>query len=44
MVLAELVEGNIPADVAEIEEVGAQALGVQTDVTKASSVGRGRLN
>ena len=38
VVLAELVEGKIPAAVAEIEEVGAQALGVQTDVTKASSV------
>ena len=38
VVLAELVEGLIPAAVAEIEEVGAQALGVHTDVTKASSV------
>ena len=38
VVVAELVEGLIPAAVAEIEEEGAQALGVQTDVTKASSV------
>ena len=38
VVLAELVEERIPAAVAEIEEVGVQALGVQTDVTKASSV------
>ena len=38
VVLAELVEERIPAAVAEIEEVGVQALGVQTDVTDASSV------
>ena len=38
VVVAELVEERIPAAVAEIEEVGVQALGVQTDVTKASSV------
>ena len=40
VVLAELVEENIPAAVAEIEEIGVQAFGVQTDVTKASSVDR----
>ena len=38
MVVPELVEGDIRAAVAEIEEVGVQALGVQTDVTKASSL------
>ncbi len=38
VVLAEVVEEHIPAAVAEIEEVGGQALGVHTDVTKASSV------
>ena len=40
VVLAELVEENIPAAVAEIEEIGVQAFGVQTDVTKANSVDR----
>ncbi len=40
VVLAELVEEHIPAAVAEIEALGVQALGVQTDVTDASSVDR----
>ena len=38
VVLAEAVEERIPAAVAEIEALGAQALGVHTDVAKASSV------
>ena len=36
--LAELAEERIPDAVSKIEEVGAQAFGVQTDVTKATSV------
>ena len=40
VVLAEAVEERIPAAVAEIEALGAQALGVQTDVARASSVDR----
>ena len=38
VVLAEAVEERIPAAVAEIEALGAQALGVHTDVARASSV------
>ena len=38
VVLAELVEERIPPAIAEIEKLGVQALGVQTDVTKADSV------
>ena len=34
VVLAEAVEGRIPAAVAEIEALGAQALGVHTDVAQ----------
>ena len=40
VVLAEAVEERIPAAVAEVEALGAQALGVQTDVARASSVDR----
>ncbi len=38
VMLAEVVEERIPAAVAKIEAVGAQALGVHTDVTRASSL------
>ena len=38
VVLAELVKENILAASAKIEETGVQVLGVQTDVTDASSV------
>ena len=33
-----MVEERIPPAVAEIEKLGVQALGVQTDATKADSV------
>ena len=38
VMLAELVERNIPAAVAEIEGVGVKAYGVQTDVADSDSV------
>ena len=38
VVVAELVEERIPPAIAEIEKLGVQAMGVQTDVTSAKSV------
>lgn len=40
VVVAELVEERIPPAVAEIENLGVHAMGVQTDVTSAKSVDR----
>ena len=40
VVVAELVEERIPPVVAEIENLGVHAMGVQTDVTSAKSVDR----